>query len=382
MKIVILGLSITSSWGNGHATTYRSLTRALHRRGHSLLFLERDVPWYAGQRDLVDPPYCPTRLYQDLEELDAHYGQAVAEADLVIVGSCVPDGIAVGQWVVETARGLAAFYDIDTPVTLVGLARGACDYLSADLIPCYDLILSFAGGPVLQTLEQQYGAAMARPLYCSVDPDAYFPEPGVDAALDLGYMGTYSPDRQPGLERLLLDPARSWPDGRFMVAGPQYPAEIDWPDTVRHAEHLPPGEHRRFYNSQRYTLNLTRADMVELGYSPSVRLFEAAACGTPIISDYWEGLDLFFRIGEEILVAETTKEILAIIGETSEHDRRRLADAARRRVLGRDTSDHRASDLERHYAECARAARHCSASPARPARRSLRAVTPAARSGC
>jgi spore maturation protein CgeB len=352
MNIVILGLSITSSWGNGHATTYRSLTRALHRRGHSLLFLERDVPWYADQRDLTEPPYCPTRLYSDLEELKAMHGRAVAEADLVIVGSCVPEGIAVGEWVIETANGVTAFYDIDTPVTLAALSRGDCTYLSTQLIPRYHLFLSFAGGPLLQRLERHYGAAMARPLYCSVDPEAYYPESDPRPALDLGYMGTYSPDRQPGLETLLLDPARAWPQGHFAVVGPQYPEGITWPDNVRRRDHLPPDQHRGFYNDQRYTLNLTRSDMVELGHSPSVRLFEAAACGTPIISDYWEGLDSLFRIGEEIEVAETTAQVLQILQTQSETSRRRQAEAARARVLGRHTSDHRAAELEQHYLEC------------------------------
>jgi spore maturation protein CgeB len=352
MNIVILGLSITSSWGNGHATTYRSLTRALHRRGHSLLFLERDVPWYADHRDLAEPSYCPTRLYGDLEELKAVHGRAVAAADLVIVGSCVPEGTAVGEWVIATATGVTAFYDIDTPVTLSALARGDCTYLSTQLIPRYQLFLSFTGGPVLQRLERNYGAAMARALYCSVDPDVYYPEPDPRPSRDLGYMGTYSPDRQPGLETLLLDPARAWPEGRFSVVGPQYPEWIAWPDNVRRRDHLPPDQHRGFYNDQRYTLNLTRADMVELGYSPSVRLFEAAACGTPIISDYWEGLDSLFRIGEEIEVAETTAQVLHILQTQSETSRRRLAEAARARVLDRHTSEHRAAELERHFEEC------------------------------
>ena len=123
LDIVVLGLSITSAWGNGHAVTYRGLVRELVRRGHRVLFLERDVPWYAENRDLPHPPYGTTALYRDVDDLRARFGDAVRNADVVIVGSYVPDGIAVVQWVLERARGVRAFYDIDTPVTLAKLAR-------------------------------------------------------------------------------------------------------------------------------------------------------------------------------------------------------------------------------------------------------------------
>jgi spore maturation protein CgeB len=359
LDIVILGLSITSSWGNGHATTYRALTRALARRGHRLLFLERDQPWYAGQRDLPSPSYCPTRLYPDVATLEAVHARAVAQADLVIVGSYVPDGIEVGAWACETAKGIVAFDDIDTPVTLQALSRGNCDYLTAELIGRYDLYLSFAGGPLLRRLERELGAPMARPLYCSVDPDQYYPpaKPDAPRCYDLGYMGTYSPDRQPKLERLLSEPARTWPEGRFAVAGPLYPSDIDWPANVERIEHLPPDAHRDFYNAQRCTLNLTRADMTALGYAPSVRLFEAAACATPICSDSWPGLDTFFEIGNEIIVAEGADEVLRVLRDLPEDECRRIGAAGRRRVLAHHTASHRAVELEGWFAECLRTPR-------------------------
>ncbi|MBZ5584281.1 MAG: glycosyltransferase, partial [Acidobacteriia bacterium] len=274
MKIAILGLSITSSWGNGHATTYRGLMRELSRRGHDLLFLERDAPWYAAHRDLPQPPYGRTGLYDSLADLDARYGREVEAADLVIVGSFVPEGIAVGDWVLGRARGVPAFYDIDTPVTMARLDRGGAEYLAPRQIPRYRLYLSFSGGPVLRRIETRYGSPMARVLYCSVDPELYFPEPAA-SRWDLGYIGTYSEDRQPFLDCLLLEPARRWPAGRFIVAGPLYPEGIAWPRNVDRVDHLPPSGHRAFYNAQRYTLNLTRAEMKSAGYSPSVRLFEA-----------------------------------------------------------------------------------------------------------
>jgi spore maturation protein CgeB len=350
LRIVILGLSITSSWGNGHATTYRGLMRELTANGHDLLFLERNVAWYAAHRDLPCPPHGRTALYDDLAELRRRYADAVRRADLVIVGSYVPDGAEVGDWVTATAEGITAFYDIDTPVTLAKLARGETEYLSPELIPRYRLYLSFTGGPTLDRLEREYGSPMARPLYCSVDPSLYRPEP-TRRRWHLGYMGTYSDDRQPGLERLLLHPARRWPEGRFVVAGPQYPPSVHWPGNVERVEHLPPSRHPAFYSAQRFTLNLTRADMVAAGWSPSVRLFEAAACATPIISDPWEGLETLFTPGREILVARTTEEVLDYARGLSECESRAIGELARGRVLAEHTAAHRAEELEGYVME-------------------------------
>ncbi|RYY63596.1 MAG: glycosyltransferase, partial [Comamonadaceae bacterium] len=262
MKIVILGLTITSSWGNGHATTFRGLVRELARRGHDVLFLERDVPWYAQHRDMPQPPFGRTVLYADLPSLMRRHAGDVADADLVIVGSYVPDGVAVGDWVQSQAGGVTAFYDIDTPVTLAMMARGEAAYIAARQIPGYRLYLSFTGGPMLERLERAYGAPAARALYCSFDPALYFPDADADAdaqadpgapSWDLGYMGTYSDDRQPTVDACLLAPAARWPQGRFVVAGPQYPLSIQWPANVERIAHLPPAEHRRFYNRQRFT---------------------------------------------------------------------------------------------------------------------------------
>jgi spore maturation protein CgeB len=345
MKVVFVGLSITSSWGNGHATNYRGLLRALRERGHDARFLERDVPWYAAHRDA---PFAG-ELYHSLDELRDRFDKAVRCADLVVQGSYVPDGVAVADWLLETAGGVTAFYDIDTPVTLKKLAAGDEEYLSPDLVPRFDLYLSFTGGPTLERLEREWGARRAEAFYCLVDPRSYSPvTPG--RRFDLGYLGTYSPDRQAALERLLLEPARRLPEGDFAVAGPQYPDDLDWPANVARIEHLPPSEHAGFYAGQRFTLNVTREDMVKAGWSPSVRLFEAAACGVPVITDPWDGLDAFFEPGREILVAETPDDVLAHL-EFGEDDRLAIGRRARRRVLAAHTADHRAAELERHVTE-------------------------------
>jgi spore maturation protein CgeB len=349
MNIVVLGLSVTSSWGNGHATTYRALLRALHERGHHVFFFERDVPWYAAHRDLPAPPFCRTVLYDSVDALRRDGKEAVRDADFVIVGSFVPDGIEVGVWVTATARGPVAFYDIDTPVTVAALRRGECSYLSAELLRAFDLYLSFTGGPLLRRIEAELGARRAAPLYCSVDPEHYRP---MDREIrwDLGYMGTYSMDRQPSLARMLVQPAWSAPERRFVVAGPQYPAGLDWPGNVERIEHLPPSRHCAFYNEQRFTLNVTRADMIAAGHSPSVRLFEAAACGVPVISDAWPGLDEFFTPGEEILVPDGGWNVPAILTGVGEEERVEIGKRARRRVLAAHTAQHRAVELESYAA--------------------------------
>jgi spore maturation protein CgeB len=350
LRVVILGLSITSSWGNGHATTYRSLMRALGRRGHDVLFLERDTPWYRANRDLVDLPAGSVHLYHSVAELRDRWCKSLADADLVIVGSYVPDGIGVITLVKSTACGLVGFYDIDTPVTLASLAAGVCPYLTAELVPVFDLYLSFTGGGALQLLERRYGARAARVLHCSVDPERHRPI-AAEPVWDLGYLGTYGADRQPALEELMCAPARRGPGGRFVIAGPLYPPELSWPANLERIEHVGPDRHKWFYSRQRFTLNITRADMVRMGYSPSVRLFEAAACGTPIITDWWPGLETIFAPEKHILVARSAADVVSYLQELSDDERRQLATRAREHVLARHTAAHRAVALEGYVAE-------------------------------
>lgn len=312
--------------------------------GHDVLFLERDTAWYAENRDLAKPAHGRLGLYRSVGELKDRFRAEVQNADLVIVGSYVPEGIAVGDWVLKTARNATAFYDIDTPVTLAAIERADCQYLSPGQICSYGLYLSFTGGPTLERVERRYNSPMARVLYCSVDPDQYYPEK-VKIRWDLGYLATYSPDRQQPLEQLLLEPARVWKSGRFAVVGALFPESIAWPKNVKRKEHLPPAKHREFYNRQRFTLNVTRADMIRAGYSPSVRLFEAAACGVPIISDYWTGLEELFAIGSEILISRSGAETLQLLRTMSEQQRGTIGHNARSAVLRHHTYRHRAQEL-------------------------------------
>ena len=349
MKIVIFGLSITSSWGNGHATTFRALARALHERGHRIVFYEKDVEWYASNRDMPEPPFCEVRLYDDWAAIRKSAANELADADVAMVGSYFPDGLAAIEEVLSSRVPVKTFYDIDTPITISQLREsGRTDYLRSDQIPGFDFYFSFTGGPALGELQMRFGARHAVPLYCSFDPDEYR-KFGVNQrfACDLSYMGTYAPDRQPKLEELLCESARRLPDQRFIVAGPQYPKSISWPANVRRIVHLNPRWHARFYSSSRLTLNITRRDMVRAGYSPSVRLFEAAACGATIISDNWPGLDSFFS-PEEILLPTSAGDVAHFLRDSSREDLQQIGLRAQQRVLAEHTSQRRAEQFEEY----------------------------------
>lgn len=344
LDIVIIGLSLSSSWGNGHATTYRALLRGLHAQGHSVLFLERDVPWYAAHRDLADPEFCELAYYSGIEDMLSRYRRRLCSADAVIIGSYVPEGIALIEEVAQLRPKRLCFYDIDTPVTVAGLNRGETDYLAITQLPLFDAYFSFSGGPLIDQLRTRYGTPNPLPLYCSVDESRYR-NTGEAAEWDLGYLGTYSPDRQPTLEKLLIEPARRLPHMRFVVAGPSYPGTIGWPENVERIDHLGPADHASFYSRQRFTLNVTRADMIAAGWSPSVRLFEAAACATPIISDRWDGLGELLPENDAVFIADGTQDVTRLLTECGGNRRIRAGQAARSAVLASHTGQARAREL-------------------------------------
>ncbi len=354
MKITIFGLSITSSWGNGHATTFRALCQALHRRGHRIVFFEHNLEWYQNNRDLPHPDYCEVKIFENWKEILPAVRAELRDSDVAMVGSYFPDGIAALEEILASNVPIKAFYDIDTPITVRNLhENGRADYLLKSHLPELDIYFSFTGGPMLQCLQDDLGAPFAVPLYCSVDPDKHrelSAEPGF--ACDMSYMGTYAPDRQPKIEELFCEPARRTPEKRFIVAGPQYPAHIDWPANVERIMHLNPRHHAQLYSSSRITLNVTRREMVLAGYSPSVRLFEAAACGAAIASDNWPGLETFLTPGREILLATGSDDIVRYLQNYDDSELRRIGRAARERVLAAHTSNVRAQEFE-HAVEIA-----------------------------
>jgi spore maturation protein CgeB len=227
------------------------------------------------------------------------------------------------------------------------------------LIPYYAAYLSFTGGPTLRELEERFGSPWAVPFYCSVDSDLYKPAPiHEDFRCDLSYLGTYATDRQPKLMRMLNGAAGLLPQRAFIVAGPQYPEDTVWRPNVTRIIHLAPAEHPTFYSSSRFTLNLTRDDMIVAGYSPSVRLFEASACGSTILSDSWSGLNEFLTPNEEILLPHDQYEIANIMETMLEEDRVRMGRRARERILAQHSSQHRAAEFEMIVERCSQKGHH------------------------
>jgi spore maturation protein CgeB len=346
MKLVVFGLSVSSSWGNGHATLWRGLIHALARLGHHVVFYERDVPYYAEHRDLPELSDGVLRLYSSWDEIVPTARDEVEAADVAMVTSYCPDGVAASELVHGSAGGLRVFYDLDTPITLQRLHRGdPVPYLPPNGLADFDLVLSYTGGVALQELRQHLGARRVVPLYGSVDQRVHFPVAPVERyRADLSYLGTYAEDRQQALVQLFLEPARRRPESRFLIGGAQYPAAFPWSDNIYFVRHLPPAEHSAFYCSSRLTLNVTRAPMAEMGFCPSGRLFEAAACGAVVLSDSWPGLSEFFQPGAEILVVRTTDDVLAAL-EISDDELARMGRAARDRVLTDHTAERRATEM-------------------------------------
>ena len=346
MKLVVFGLTISSSWGNGHATLWRGLANALVRAGHRFVFFERDVPYYARARDLTGIEGGRLHLYSSWSDAAGLARRELADADAAIVTSYCPDGIAASELVLASPAPVRAYYDLDTPVTLERASAGEeIEYVPPSGLGDFDVVLSFTGGESLEALRRVFGARQVVALYGSADPAVHRPATPADHCRgDLSYIGTWAANRQDALARFFLEPARRLPERRFVLAGSQYGADFPWQPNVYYLSHLPPAEHPAFLCSSPLTLNVTRGPMAAMGYCPSGRLFEAAACGVACISDRWTGLDAFFEPEREILVAHTTDDVVEAVGR-GRHDLARIGRAARERVLAEHSADSRAREL-------------------------------------
>jgi spore maturation protein CgeB len=339
MRLVVFGLSISSAWGNGHATLLRGLFRALNDSGHQIHFFEKDVPYYASHRDATQFPFVDLRLYSSFADVIPYARKLLNKADAALVTSYCPDGALACDLVLSSRARCKLFYDLDTPVTLLRLEQGeAVPYLPTYGLRDFDLVLSYTGGEAIGRLRKILGARRIETLYGWVDPDLYHPvNKDQRFACDLSYLGTYAPDRQAAFEELFLQPARSMPDRQFVLGGAMYSDAHNWPSNVRHFDHVVPTDHCAFYSSAPLTLSITRGTMAAMGYCPSGRLFEAAACGTAVLSDSWRGLDEFFEPGTEILVAKGSEDVSKALSEPREF-MRRIGERARARALDTHTA--------------------------------------------
>ncbi|MGN6790744.1 MAG: CgeB family protein [Rhodanobacteraceae bacterium] len=348
MKLAIFGLTISSSWGNGHATLWRGMCKALSRLGVDVVFFERDVHYYAQQRDCAAPEGATLVLYDDWQAVRAHARRELVDADAAIVTSYCPDALPARAEILDAARPLAVFYDLDSPVTIAAAREGTLlPYLDARGLRDYDIVLSYAGGPTLHALQKILQARNAHPLYGHVDPALHRPvAPSATYRSDLCWLGTWAADRQRALEALFVDAAAARPQARFTIAGAQYPIDFPWHDNIWFIRHLPPSEHAAFLCSSRLALNVTRDAMARAGWCPSGRLFETAACAVPIVSDDWPGLSEFYRPDGEILLARDTEDVLAAM-DLSDAELKCIGEAGRARTLTSHTSMHRACELLR-----------------------------------
>ena len=352
MKITIFGLTLSSSWGNGHATPYRAILRALARAGHEITFYEKDAPYYSSHRDFSECNYCELKIYDSWERCRHHALATAAESDIAVLASYCPQGAQIADELLGLGRPLVVYYDLDAPVTLAKLRAGEpVDYIRAEQLREFDLVLSWTGGRALDEFRSEFGVELVRPLYGCVDPDVYGRrDVRDDFRCSLSYMGTYAADRQEKLNALFLEPSRCRPDLHFLLAGSLYPWGWQWGANVTKMEHVAPVDHSSLYSSSRCTLNITRAEMAVSGYCPSGRFFEAAACATPIISDWFEGLDHFFAPGEQILIAHSAEDTLRALSK-DELDLRAMGERARERTLDEHTGDHRARKFLRYCEE-------------------------------
>jgi spore maturation protein CgeB len=350
LKITIFGLTISSSWGNGHATPYRAILKALHRGGHRVTFFEKNAEYYAKRRDFDHCSYCDLVLYPSWNEVRSRAMVEASDSDAVIVASYCPEGARIGDEVLGLGRPLKVFYDLDTPITLQNMEGGSVPYLRPEQMPAWDLYLSFTGGGILDELESRWGVRRAKPLFGCVDPDVHARvAPRDDFRCELSYMGTYAADRQEKVDRFFLEPARRNAQDQFVLAGSLYPWHWRWPRNVRVIDHVAPGEHPALFSSSRLTLNVTRDGMARFGYCPSGRFFEAAACGTPLVTDWWNGLEKFFD-DDEIFVAHNSEHVLQAMA-TSDKELKQMADRARQHTLDEHTGERRAEQLLAFLAE-------------------------------
>jgi spore maturation protein CgeB len=337
-------MAISSSWGNGHATLLRGLARALVKRENKLIFFEKDTPYYRTNRDYFGEKDIEVNIYSSWETIKEKVSMIVDSSDVALVTSYCPDGHEASNCVINSHCKVKLFYDLDTPVTINTVLNGTIPfYLPMHGLSEFDAVLSYTGGTALEIQKTLFHAKKTFPLYGSVDPSIHYPRPSTSEYV-LSYLGTYSTDRHLSFSRLFLEPAKRLSHLKFLLGGSQYPSIMDWPQNISCIEHISPQKHPDFYSSGLFTLNITRSVMAEMGYCPSGRLFEAAACEVPIISDYWIGLEDFFDCSNEIIIVDSTHSAIDKLGMQLDK-RQKIAKAAKERVLLYHTCEKRADDF-------------------------------------
>jgi len=348
-NIAFFGSSLVSSYWNGAATYYRGIVHALHRRGHRVTFYEPDAFERQSHRDMEDPDWAKVVVYPgEGEEGVMRALEQARGADVVVKAS----GVGVFDALLERevlalggAGTTVIFWDVDAPATLERIAHDPEDPFRA-LIPRYDLVLTYGGGPPVIEAYRGFGARDCIPVYNALDPETHHPVPReARFSADLGFLGNRLPDREARVDRFFFEAARRAPDQRFLLGGSGWDDTI--PANVRRLGHVSTRDHNALNCSVRMVLNVNRDSMARFGWSPPTRVFEAAGAGACLIVDAWEGIEEFLEPGREVLVAEHGLAVADYLRGIDADQARRIGENARRRLLADQTYAHRALQVER-----------------------------------
>lgn len=349
LKIAFFGSSLVSAYWNGAATYYRGIIRALYNRGHRTTFYEPDAFNRQAHRDIQDPPWARVVVYSGKDEEAALATLEMAQdADLIVKAS----GVGVFDELLEheilnlrSDRRLVVFWDVDAPATLDRIRRNPNDTFEP-LIPKYDLVLTYGGGEPVICGYAALGARRCVPVYNALDPETHFPvPPRPEFEADLSFAGNRMPDREQRVEDFFFGCTRTLPNSSYMLAGNGW-ADKPKPPNVRYWGHLYTNDHNAFNVTPLAILNINRESMAQYGFSPPTRIFEAAGAGACIISDSWQGLEIFLDPGKEVLVAGNGEEVAGHLGQLTRAQSRAIGFAARERILAQHTYVHRAAQLE------------------------------------
>ncbi|HEX3443773.1 MAG TPA: glycosyltransferase [Chthoniobacterales bacterium] len=348
LNIAFFGSSLVSAYWNGAATYYRGIVRALHELGHRTTFFEPDAFERQQHRDLSDPWWADVVVYPGTTSgMQSALGRA-REANVIVKAS----GVGIFDAELEAAvlglkrpENVIIFWDVDAPATLDRLDSNGSDPFH-QLVPQYDLVLTYGGGNPVVTAYKLHGARACIPIYNALDPFLNFPvEQRPDFVADLAFLGNRLPDREARVDEFFVRAAQLAPRFQFLLGGSGW-GDRSFPHNVKYVDHLFTKDLNAFNCSARLVLNISRESMARYGFSPATRLFEAAGAGACLVTDYWDGLEDFLEPDREVLVARNGEEVAALVKDLDEQRRRRIGKAARKRVLADHTYVRRALEVE------------------------------------
>jgi spore maturation protein CgeB len=353
LKIAFYASSLVSAYWNGAATYYRGIIKELNKLGHHITFYEPDAYERQQHRDLADPDWAKVVVYDNNAQSALDVLAQAAQADVVIKAS----GVGVFDELLEEQvlklrkeNQLVIFWDVDAPATLERMSNNTADPFR-ELVPQYDMILTYGGGQPVIDAYTRFGAKRCIPIYNALDPESHFPVPAVEAFIcDLAFLGNRLPDREARVEEFFLKAAGKLPSQRFKIGGSGW-GDKDMPGNVEYIGHVYTKDHNAFNCTPKAVLNISRDSMAKMGFSPATRVFEAAGAAACIITDYWLGIDLFFEPGKEILVANNGDEVAQILSNLSAGEAKAIGLAAQKKVLQLHTYAHRAKEADKLFEE-------------------------------